>query len=184
MRILDWNAFDWILIAIMAFSGFIAFRRGLMRAIFGMIGFIGGFLLAAWNYTRLGDWMNDYHIISSLPVARTAAFLLIVLIMAVIFELAGRIMHHSLRAIGLGFLDRSLGAVFGLIRGCLACIGVLLAATAVAPQSQAVTTSVLSPYFLVIAHDVSFLVPQYLEHLMTNGGSDFNRNTPRWINRH
>jgi hypothetical protein len=31
-----------------------------------------------------------------------------------------------------------------------------------------VATSVLSPYFFAVAHDVSFLVPQYLERLTLN----------------
>jgi len=43
MRMADWNGFDWLLVSIVAFSMFMAFWRGLVRAIFGLVGFVGGF---------------------------------------------------------------------------------------------------------------------------------------------
>jgi len=102
----------------------------------------------------------------------------IVVAVAAAFELVGRGLQKSLRSIGLGIFDRALGAGFGFARGCLIGIAVLMAATTLAPQSQVVTTSVLSPYLFAVAHDVSFLVPQYLQQSMMDGAFDFKQNPP------
>jgi len=178
MRMADWNGFDWLLVSIVAFSMFMAFWRGLVRAIFGLVGFIGGFQLATWNYTKVGDWIVDSRLMAMPQAARILAFLVIVVAVAAAFELVGRGLQKSLRSIGLGIFDRALGAGFGFARGCLIGIAVLMAATTLAPQSQVVTTSVLSPYLFAVAHDVSFLVPQYLQQSMMDGAFDFKQNPP------
>jgi membrane protein required for colicin V production len=174
----DWNGFDWLLISLVAFSVFMAFWRGLVRAIFGLVGFIGGFQMATWNYTKVGDWMVDSRFMTMPQAARMLAFLLIVIAVAAAFELVGRGTQKSLHAIGLGIFDRILGAGFGFARGCLLGIAVLMAATSIAPQSEVLTTSVLSPYLFAVAHDVSFLVPQYLQQSMMDGAFDFKQNPP------
>ena len=182
MRLADLNGFDWLRISVVVFSMVMAFRRGLVRATLGLLGVVGGFLFATWYYTRLGDWINDMHWITSSPAARIVAFLVIVVVVASGFELAGRILQGTLRAVGLSTLDRTLGAAFGFVRGCLAGVALLMVATAVAPQSQTVTKSVLSPYLFAVAHDVSFLVPQYMQRLMMNGAYNLKQNSPHWIN--
>jgi membrane protein required for colicin V production len=179
MRIADWIGLDWLLVSVVAVSMAMAFWRGLVRAIFGLVGFVGGFQLAAWNYMRVGDWMVDSKLLAMPQAARILAFLVIVIAVAAAFELVGRGMQKSLRKIGLGIFDRLLGAAFGFARGCLIGIGVLIAGTTVAPQAEALTSSVLSPYLFAVAHDVSFLVPQYLQQAMMNGAFDFKENPPR-----
>jgi membrane protein required for colicin V production len=182
--IADWNGFDWVLTSIIFISMALAFRRGLVRAIFGLLGFIGGFQLASWTYIPVADQINRSHAIQSQAGARIVAFLLIAAAIALAFEFVGRGLQKTLHAIGMSFFDRMLGAVFGFARGCLTCIALLMAITTIAPRSEAVTRSVLSPYLFAAAHDVSFLVPQYLQQEMIDGVFDFKKNTPRWINRH
>ena len=184
MNIADWNWFDWVLIAILAVSMARAFMNGLVRAIFGLLGFVAGFELATWTYTIVGDRISDRGWIASQTTARIVAFLLIVAAVAVLFELLGRGLHKALRTVGLGPLDRLLGAAFGFGRGCLIGIALLMAATTFAPRSRTVATSVLSPYLFVVAHDVSFLVPQYIQELIGYGAVDTKHNAPHWINRH
>jgi membrane protein required for colicin V production len=184
MSVADFNWFDWILVAIVLFSMVMAFRRGFVRALFGMLGFIGGFVLATWNYATFGDWINDSRLVVAPSTARIIAFLLIVVAVAAAFELAGLLLQKTLRAIGLSFLDRFLGMGFGFARGCLVGIGLLMATTTFAPQSKAVTASVLSPYLFAVSHDVSFLVPQYLQRVMLAGAFNLQQNPPHWINWH
>lgn len=184
MTISDFNGFDWFLILIVAFSMVMAFRRGLVRAIFGLIGFIGGFQLAAWNYSMVGDWIRASRLSVSTTTARVIAFLLIVVTVASGLELVGRLLQRTLRHVGLGWFDRTLGLAFGFARGCIAGIAVLLATTTLIPQSGIVATSVLTPYLFAVAHDVSFLVPQYLQQLMINGAIDLKHESPHWINRY
>jgi membrane protein required for colicin V production len=184
LSITNWNGFDWMLFAILVLSTTLAFRRGLVRAIFGLLGFVGGFKVASSYYIQGSDWINELHLIGSVSAARIVAFLLIVALTVAAIELTGWGIQKMLRAAGLSLLDRIMGLLFGFARGCLIDIALLLVVTNFAPQSQMVTTSVLSPYFLALAHDVSFLVPQYLQQRMADGAVDFRQNTPHWINRH
>jgi len=178
------NAFDWLLIVIVGFSMLLSFRRGLVRAIFSLLGFVGGFELAGWTYRWVGDWISQYRLTPTQAAARVIGFLLVVVLVAAVFELLGWLIQRMLKAVGFSPLDRVLGAGFGFARGCLVGIALLMGVTFFAPQSVAVSTSVLSPYLFAVAHDVSFLVPQYFQGLMEAGAFDVHGNSPHWINRH
>ncbi|HEX3569954.1 MAG TPA: CvpA family protein [Acidobacteriaceae bacterium] len=184
MRLEDFNYFDWTLVAIVIVSMGLAFRRGLVRAIFGLLGFIGGFLMATWFYTDVGEWVLACRIKMSVQTARIVAFVAIVLVMAILIDQAGRFLQRFLRTVGLGLFDRVLGMAFGFARGCMLAIAVLMLATTVLPQSDAVANSALTPYLFAVSHDVSFLVPEYLQELMASGAFNLNHNSPVWINRH
>jgi membrane protein required for colicin V production len=180
----DWNTFDWIIAIIVVISVGAAFRRGLVRAILGLVGLVGGFELASATYIDVADRINMGHGIHSQTTARIVAYLLVAITVALAFELLGRGVQRSLRMVGLGWFDRVLGAVFGFARACLVCIALLIVCANIAPQADLLTRSVLSPYLFAVAHDVSFLVPPYLQQEMINGAYDFRQNTPAWVNRH
>jgi membrane protein required for colicin V production len=183
MRLADLNYFDWVLIAIVFISMALAFRRGLVRAIFALLGFVGGFQTAAWTYRYVGEWLLACRIPMSVPTARILAFLLVVVIVAAVVDGAGGLLQKLLRTVGLGLFDRVLGMAFGFARGCLVAIAILMFTTTFAPQSSAVTNSELTPYLFAVFHDVSFLVPEYLQDLMASGAFNFDHSTPYWINR-
>jgi membrane protein required for colicin V production len=102
----------------------------------------------------------------------------------VLCALVGKAIHHTANAIGLGFFNRLLGAVFGYLRGCLLCVVILMAVTAFLPPSPAVAKSSLSPYFLAGAHAVSFVVPRDLRQLLLDGAAQLKHTAPDWIKRH
>lgn len=180
----NWNAFDWLMVIIVVLSMAMAYRRGLVRAILGLLGFVGGFQLASDTYVSVAERINLGHGVQTQTTARIVAFLLIAFAVAILFEMVGWGVQRSLRMVGLGIFDRMLGTVFGFARGCLLCIALLMVSANVAPQSELLVRSTLSPYLFAIAHDVSFLVPQYLEQQMMDGAFDFKKDPPRWINRH
>jgi membrane protein required for colicin V production len=163
MDMTSWNWFDWVLVAILLASMVRAFITGLVRAIAGLFGFIAGFEVASWAYIDLGDRIMIQGWISSEFMARMVAFLVIIVIVVVVFEIAGRFLQKTLRTIGLGTFDRILGAAFGFARGCLIGIALLIAAAAFAPRSDVIVKSVLRPYLFTVVHDVSFLIPEYVQ---------------------
>lgn len=184
MKLSDLNGFDWLLIAILLISMGVAFRRGIVRTIFGLVGFFGGLFIASLYYIELAELIIHLKLVQTAPTARILAYLLIALLSVILMEFAGILVQRLLRVTVLGWLDRILGVVFGFVRGCVLCIAVLMVTTNFAPQSWVVTTSVLSPYFFGIAHDVSFLVPQYLQQLISAGAFNFKQAPPDWINQH
>jgi membrane protein required for colicin V production len=160
LRFTEWNPLDWILVAILFASMTIGWWRGVVRTVLGVVGLLGGFALALGSYLSIGAWMHERHWINSQPEAEAVAFVGLAVLVIVAMQLVSRLMQTAVRKAGLGYLDRTLGGVFGLVRGVILAIALLILPTTVAPQWKLVTTSVLSPYFLAVAHDVSFLLPR------------------------
>ena len=161
------NSFDWLLIAVLAWSVVTAFLRGIIRELFGLAGAVLGLLLASWNYPalalRLARWITS-------PIAASAtAFLLISISVMIACTVLGRIVRGTAHTVGLGFVDRLAGAAFGILRGCLVGVIILMAATAFLPPQTPIASSRLAPYFLAVAREVCFVVPQDLQQRVAHG---------------
>ncbi len=174
--------FDWLLVTILTASTVQAFFRGLVLELFSLAGLICGIVLAAWNYPLLAEKLSG--IVTNLDVASVIAFLLISIGVMIAASLLARIIRSSAHAIGLGFFDRLGGAAFGLVRGGLVGIAILMAVISFLPASGWLKNSRLAPYFLDGAHAVSFVVPQNLKHLIENGEDELKHNAPDWIKLH
>ena len=173
------NLFDWFLIAVLAYSIVMAFLRGIILELFALGGLIAGILLASWNYYYVARYLE--HVITSPAIAQIVAFFLIVIGVMILSTLLGKALNRTAHAIGLGFFDRLLGAVFGFARGCLFSIAILMAVAAFRPHSTWVENSRLSPYFLAGVHAVSFVVPHDLQQQILNGVEELKHNAPDWI---
>lgn len=173
------NAFDWLLLVVLAWSTVTAFLRGIIRVLFSFAGLIAGILLASWFYLNLAHRLHRW--ISSMTAADVLSFALIVLAATVVFSLAGRIVRRGAKLVGLGLPDRLLGALFGFARGCLLGVAVMMAVTAFLPGSTWIAKSRLTPYFLDGAHAVSFVVPHDLQQKILRGAEELKHNAPHWI---
>jgi len=174
--------FDWLLFALLAYSTVQALLRGLVRELFSLVGLIAGIMLAAWNYSRLALPLGG--VISKPAVANAVAFFLIAAGVMIAATIAGRLVHSTAHAVGLGFFNRMGGAAFGLVRGCLIGIAILMGISAFLPGTDLVKNSRLAPYFLAGAHAVSFVVPHDLEQLILDGATQIKHNAPDWIKLH
>jgi membrane protein required for colicin V production len=173
------NPFDWFLVALLAYSTIMAFMRGFLRELFFFGGLILGVLLATWNYGRVALLLARF--IRTPATADIASFFLILLGVMVVSGLTGRLLTRTVHAVGLGFFDRLLGTVFGLTRGYLLGVTILVAATAFFPKTLWISNSRLAPYFIAGAHAVSFVVPHDLQQQILNGAQELKHNAPDWI---
>jgi membrane protein required for colicin V production len=173
------NLFDCLLVAIVAYSTIVAFVRGIILELFSLGGLIAGILLASWNYQHVAVVLG--HLITNPAIAQIVAFLLIVIGVMVVSTLIGKGLNRTAHAIGLGFFDRVLGALFGFARGCLFGVAILMAIAAFLPHSAWIANSRLSSYFLAGAHAVSFVVPHDLQQQILNGAQQLKHNAPDWI---
>ncbi len=172
-QLAGFNAFDWLLLLVLAWSTILGLIRGLIREIFGLAGTILGLLLAAWNYPTLARWLARW--ITSPVATEVPAFLLIAVGVLVACTLLGRIVRSAAHTVGLGFFDRLAGAAFGLLRGALVGVVILITATAFFPPQTSIAKSRLSPYFLAAAREVCFVVPQHLQVRITGGIASVRR---------
>ena len=173
------NPLDWLLALLLTYSIVRAVYRGFFREAFALGGLILGFLLACWNYHTVAAHLAG--LINSPSLAQMAAFLLILFVTMAIATLAGNLFKRSASAVGLGILDRIFGGLFGLVRGLVLGLSLLLAVTAFLPTSAWVQTSVLAPYFLRADHAVSFVMPSELKVRLLDGLDQIKHKTPDWI---
>jgi membrane protein required for colicin V production len=173
------NPLDWLLAILLTYSVVRAVMRGFFQEAFALGGLILGFLLACWFYGSLAVTLKG--LITSPQIAELTAFLLILIGTMIVASLIGKLLRHTASAIGLGFVDRLLGAVFGLLRGALLGVALLLAVTSFLPSAPWVENSYLAPYFLRAAHAVSFVMPSDLKLRLLDGLHHI-KHTPRdWI---
>jgi membrane protein required for colicin V production len=167
MTLPNWNPLDWFLAALLAYSVIRAMMRGVVREAFALAGLIAGFFLACWNYRDAATHLRG--IVNEQPLADLLAFVAILVTVTLVATLIGKLLSRTASAVGLGFFDRLGGAAFGLVRGAVLGLAVLLAVTAFLPTAPWVQTSSLAPYFLRANHAVSFVMPSDLRLRLANG---------------
>ena len=111
------NIVDLLILAVMLVSGFIAFSRGFVREVLSILAWIGA-LLAGWHgYPVLAPWFVDF--LPDPTLAPWASGILIGIISVIALSIVA---HHVARGLvvdGLNAVNRSLGFLFGLLRGAL-----------------------------------------------------------------
>ena len=125
----DLNNLDYIVCGIVLLSGVLALMRGLVRELFSLVAWAGAYGVAAQYYTLAEPSVRRYiHQETLVPqVSGVAVFALAFIVLTV----AGALLRHFLiKGHTLTAIDRSLGFLFGLLRGGLVvCIVYLIAMT-------------------------------------------------------
>jgi membrane protein required for colicin V production len=120
------TGFDIAVLAVVALSTLLAFLRGAVRELIALVSWVAAAVLALAFGSRLAALLPG---LESSPAARyVLAFALIFIGVLVAGAVVAFVLSKMIRAVGLGFLDRFLGALFGLARG--AAIVVLFALVA------------------------------------------------------
>jgi len=161
------NGLDWAIVVILVVSVLLAAAQGFLHEVISLAGVVVGYLLAAWEYWRVARWIAPY--VKSDAVAESAAFLGIFLAVVIAAGIIGRIARWLAREAGLGWADRMMGAVFGLVRGSVMVAVIVLALAAFAPGSQWLGRSSLGGYFLVGSRGLSWLAPTALRQKVRQG---------------
>ena len=161
------TAADWIIVIVIAVSVLQAAISGFFHEAFGIAGLILGYLLAAWNYERLAARYAPY--LKSMWLGEIAAFLVIFLAVVLVAGLAGRIVRHIVKEVGLSFVDRILGGALGLLRGILMVAVVLMSMAAFTPTSTWLEGSQLAPFFLVVGRAAIWVAPSELRSRFYQG---------------
>ncbi len=136
---------DWAIVVILIISVLSAAKHGFFVEAFSLAGVVLGLMLASWNYQKLLPWISPW--VHSSGVAEAIAFIVIAIAVMVIAGLAGRLIRWSVRSIGLGWADRFIGAIFGLLKGCVLVTLGIMAIAAFLPHATWLERSKIAPYF-------------------------------------
>lgn len=118
--------FDYVVLLIVGISVVLAVIRGLVREVLALIAWLAAFVVASMFATEFAPLASG--LTSSPQLGMLAAFLSLFLVTLIVMSLLGLALSKLVRAAGLGFVDRSLGALFGFIRGLLIVVAAVLAA--------------------------------------------------------
>src|SRR5436853_673392 len=117
---------DYGLVAIVVVSVAWGVWRGLVREVMSLAGWVIAFLAANLLAGPVGERLPESMARAELRVL--LAFVGIFIFSLVITTLAGLLLSRIAKAAGLGGLDRSLGGLFGALRGLLIVVALALAA--------------------------------------------------------
>jgi membrane protein required for colicin V production len=119
-----------------------------------------GYLVAAWKYRGLAEWLESF--LKNPWLAEVLGFLIIFFAIVLLFGIAARMAHWLMKKSGLSGLDRFLGALLGLLKGGLMVAVILMGMTAFTPTSKLLQNSQLAPYFLVVGRAAIWAAPAEL----------------------
>ena len=121
---------------------------------------IAGFLCALWFYGAAGSFLLPY--VSHGRIANFIGFVVIFVAFLILGALVGKLLSVALKWVGLSWLDRLLGGAFGMVRGLVIGIALVLALLAFSPTPppRAVVGSRLAPYVIEAANVCAYLAPR------------------------
>ncbi|MGD0268307.1 MAG: CvpA family protein [Candidatus Sulfotelmatobacter sp.] len=170
------TAADWLIVVAVLLSVVMAAIQGFFAEILSMAGLVVGYIVAAWQYQRLAEWLMSF--LKNEWLAEIFGFLIIFFAIMIVFGIAGRIARKLMKEVGLSGFDRFLGALLGLVKGGLVVAVVLMGLTAFTPTSTMLEKSQLAPYFLVVGRAAIWVAPSALRARFYEG-LDFLHRAPK-----
>ncbi|HVY14698.1 MAG TPA: CvpA family protein [Rhodopila sp.] len=159
----------WVDIAVFGFvalSGLLAFGRGLVREVLGIAAWLGAGVVAFAEMPAVRGWVQSW--VPSPEWIEPASFIILFLIALVVFSIVAKILAGFVRNSVLGGLDRTLGLVFGLVRGACIVIIAYIIAQMVIPIDRwpepVLNARVLTPTYEAAAWVRDQLPPDYRPH--------------------
>ena len=118
------NLVDLAVLGVVAISAILAFMRGFVREVLGIAAWAG----AAYLAVALNDMARPYfrQWIGSPDIADPVSYLAVFVVGLIIFSIITNMIGKAVHSIGLGGVDRSLGVLFGIVRGAALVIAVYI----------------------------------------------------------
>lgn len=151
---------DWFICALVLLNVIAAAVQGFLAEALTIAGLVVGYLVAAWKYRNIADWLEQY--VKNPWLAEILGFLFPFFAILIVFGVAARIARWVMKEAGLSGFDRFLGGILGLVKGGLMVAVILMGMTAFAPTSKLLQSSQLAPYFLVVGRAAIWLAPSEL----------------------
>jgi membrane protein required for colicin V production len=161
------SALDWMILFVLLMNVLGAIGQGFFYELFSFAGVILGFLVAAWQYPRIAAFYIHY--VNSAWVADIAGFLTLFVLLAVLGGAVGRSLRWAVQEVGLRWVDRLLGGLFGFLKGIVICTVVVIALAAFSPTSPWIQDSRIAPFMLVTGRTLIWAAPAELRQRFRDG---------------
>ena len=155
------NLLDIFVGTILVVSVVLSVMKGFVRELLGLASTILGFLLGAWLYRSVAGLFKD--VVKTENFALFLGFATVFLGTLLAGAVAIWVIQKALKFARLQWFDRVLGAGFGLIKGWVLGVILLLVLTSFNLQAERVKTSQLAPYLLPGARVIALVTPDDLK---------------------
>jgi len=153
------TVFDYTVLIIIGFSIVVSMMRGAVKSLLAILGWIVAFYVAKTYLPLLTPLLPEN--IPSESLKTLAAFLILLISVLFINALLTVAISALVEKINLGWLNRFLGAVFGLLKGLLiVCVLVLLSSLTSLPKEKMWTDAMLSAPLEVLIEAVLPWLPE------------------------
>ncbi|OHC62170.1 MAG: colicin V production protein [Rhodocyclales bacterium GWA2_65_20] len=138
------TAFDYAVLTVIGASALLGLWRGVVSEILALAAWVVAFLVARAEASVVAAWLTAQ--IAEPGMRQAAAYVLIFVGVLIVFAIARMLISLMLKAVGLGLLDRLLGAAFGVLRGILVVwVAVLVAGMTPLPKADWWRDAMLAP---------------------------------------
>jgi membrane protein required for colicin V production len=139
------NWLDILIIVVLVLLGIAGLRQGMIRTVFGIAGLIGGIVLAGRYYDELAARLFP----SGAIWGNIAAYAIILLATLLVAGVIGWLIAKLVNFAALGWLDRVMGFILGVVIGGLLCAAILAIAVKFYPGMEATISQSVIARFLV-----------------------------------
>jgi membrane protein required for colicin V production len=138
------NWLDIVIIVVIVLLGIAGLRQGMIRTVFGIAGLIGGIFLAGRYYDELAARLFP----SGAIWGNIAAYAIILLATLLVAGVIGWLLAKLVNFAALGWLDRVMGFILGVVIGGLLCAAILAIAVKFYPGMEATISQSVIARFL------------------------------------
>ncbi|MEW6444843.1 MAG: CvpA family protein [Pseudomonadota bacterium] len=124
---------DLVLLGIIAFSALISILRGFMKEMISLLSWVAAFVVSIFYAAHLAPFMPASMDMPSMRLA--ASFLILFILTLIVGGIINAVVGLLVKKTGLSGSDRSIGVVFGLVRGVFL-VSVLILLGSLTPMPQ------------------------------------------------
>ena len=160
--------FDFTVITIVILSALLGWWRGVVYEVLSLLGWMVAYLVARLFAIRVAPYMPDA--LDSEASRTVAAFAVLFIVTMIVAGIAAGLLSKLVKWVGLVRLDRSLGTLFGVLRGVLVMLVlILLAGLTSLPQQPFWHDAVLSKPLQRLAVAGLALLPESVAQRVNSG---------------
>ncbi len=159
------TSFDYTVLIIIGISIVVSMMRGAVREVLAIVGWIAAIYVARTYASQLVPLLPQD--IPTEPLKVLAAFVILMLGVLLVANLLSIALSSIIKKIGLNWLNRFVGVLFGLARGLLiVCVLVFLAGLTSFPKDARWTNAMFSsPLEVLVKSMLPWLPPSVAKHV-------------------
>jgi membrane protein required for colicin V production len=139
------NWLDIVIIVVAIIFGIMGLWKGAIKAVFGIAGLVGGIALAGHYYQPFATMLSP----GEASWAGIAAYAIILIAILIVASVIGWFVAKLVNFVALGWLDKLVGGILGVVIGALLCAAILAIIVKFYPDMEAtISQSVIAKFLM------------------------------------